>query len=184
MKHTAEEIAKALDLDLDGILNIYCYGSRVYGTDDEESDSDYIIVHKSATISNSYNSNLSFKNNAISSDDGEIQGIRYSRTGFLDAIDKYDISAWECLFLNESSVIKSKWPYGVRKYNEKEMVKKVITKASDSWFLVKRHIDNDRFEQAEKGVFHAIRILMYGLQIKQRQKIVDYSEATTFGMNY
>ena len=44
--------------------------------------------------------------------------IRYSRTGFLDGIDKYDISAWECLFLPGGDIIMETRPYEVRKYED------------------------------------------------------------------
>ena len=40
----ADEICEKLNIDYLKILNIYKYGSKVYGTDDEYSDSDYIIV--------------------------------------------------------------------------------------------------------------------------------------------
>lgn len=184
MNYSVEEIAKSVNLDPSDILNVYRYGSRVYGTDDEFSDDDYIVVHKSFTIKNSYNDKLSFRQNALSSEDGQIQVIRYSRSGFLDAIDNYEIGALECLFLPEDKVIQEKLKFGVRNFEKSSvdyelnrMVKKVITKASNSWFLGNRDIENERFERAEKAYFHALRILMFGLQIKEHRKIVDYSEA-------
>ena len=38
----AEQICQELNIDYTRILNIYEYGSKVYGTDDEYSDSDHI----------------------------------------------------------------------------------------------------------------------------------------------
>ncbi len=184
MKHSVEEIAKSVNLDPSDILNVYRYGSRVYGTDDECSDDDYIFVHKGFSIKNSYNDNLSFRQNAISSDDGQIQVIRYSRSGFLDAIDNYEISALECLFLPEENIIKETLEFSIRNfektsvdYEVRRMCKKIITKASGSWFLGNRDIENSRFERSEKAFFHALRILMYGVQLKEHRRIIDYSEA-------
>jgi hypothetical protein len=81
------------------ILNIYPYGSR--GTFDKDSDSDY-ISHKSGILKSG-----GFKQNAISNKDRTIQGVLYSRSGFIDAINRYDISALECLSLPESDVVKN-----------------------------------------------------------------------------
>lgn len=184
MKYTVEEIAKSVNLDPKDILNVYSYGSRVYGTDDEFSDDDFVVVHKGSSIKNPYNDRLSFKQNAMSSEDGQIQVIRYSRAGFLAAIDDYEIGALECLFIPEDKVVQQKLGFKIRNfekssvdYEVKRMTKKIITKASNSWFLANRDLENERFEKAEKGYFHAIRILMFGLQLKEYKKIVDFKEA-------
>lgn len=42
MKLTPEKICSELNLDLSKVLNIYPYGSKVYGTANEESDDDWI----------------------------------------------------------------------------------------------------------------------------------------------
>ena len=110
--------------------------------------------------------------------------MRYSRSGFLSAIDDYEIGALECLFLPEDKIVKESIGFNIRSFDKtsvdfevKRMVKKVITKASNSWFLGNRDVENERFEKAEKAYFHAIRILMFGLQIKNNKKIVDFTEA-------
>lgn len=166
----AEEICEKLNIDYSKILNIYPYGSRVYGTDDEYSDSDYIIVYKSSLLPSG-----SFRDNAISSDDGEIQGTCYSRGGFIDAINKYEMSALECVFLPEDKVIQRKMLFGVSKYYEPEFIKNVISKASSSWHFAVLSQKDENFEYAMKNVFHALRILDFGIQIKKNKRIIDYS---------
>jgi len=191
MKYTVKEIANSVGLDPDSILNVYCYGSRVYGTDDEHSDDDFVVVHKGFSIENSYNDNKAFNQNAISSEDGQIQVIRYSRSGFQAAIDNYEIGAIECLFLPENKIIQKdeKVVFSMRNFDKpsvnyeiKQMVKKIITKASNSWFLGNKVIENgahdsSRLEKADKAFFHALRILKFGLQLKNHKKIVDFTEA-------
>jgi hypothetical protein len=167
---TAEEICEALDLDYTKVLNVYPYGSKIYGTDDEYSDSDHIIVFKSSLLPSG-----AFKDNAISSNDREIQGVCYSRSGFIDAINNYDITALECIFLPEDKVIQKKMNFGITKYNEKEFAKKIITKASSSWHFAILANKDDNVESCAKNVFHALRILDFGIQIKEHQKIVNYS---------
>ena len=82
METKAEEILKALKIEED-VLAIFPYGSRVYGTATESSDHDYIIVTKGAFLKSG-----GFRQNAISSSDWKIQGVLFSRSGFIDAINK------------------------------------------------------------------------------------------------
>ena len=166
----AEEICKALNIDYSKILNIYPYGSKTYLTDHEFSDSDYIIVFKSSFLPSG-----AFKDNAISSVDHSIQGTCYSRSGFIDAINNYDISALECIFLPEEKVIQKKMNFDITKYYEKEFIKKIISKASSSWYFSTLAYRDEHIESSIKNTFHALRILDFGLQIKEHKKIVNYS---------
>jgi hypothetical protein len=167
----AEDILKALKVD-EEVLAIYPYGSRVYGTASETSDHDYIIVTKGAFLKSG-----AFKQNAISSEDRKIQGVLYSRSGFIDALNNYEIGALECLFLDPSVVVLSKWPFKLQKWDEKEMASKIIQKASASWHIGSQQSKDGFKAIAKKGIFHALRILMFGVQLKENKKIVDYAEA-------
>ena len=84
---TAEKICENLSLDLSKVLNIYPYGSKIYGTADKESDDDFVIV-----FTGSFLPSGAFKDNAISSKDRTIQGVCYSKAGFQDAINNYQIT--------------------------------------------------------------------------------------------
>lgn len=157
------------------ILNVYPYGSHVYGTNNEESDNDYIIVTKSGLLQSG-----GFKQNAISNDDRTIQGVLYSRSGFIDAINNYDIAALECLFLPENKVLQKKWNFKIQKWDEKEFVKKIIIKMSSSWFSADNNSKDGYKEIAKKGVFHSIRILMFAKQLKEKQEIYDFEACNAF----
>lgn len=167
--YNSEEILSALNIK-DDVLGIFPYGSRVYGLAKDDSDYDYIIVTKSSFLSSG-----AFKQNAISSLDRKIQGVLYSRSGFIDAINNYEIGALECLSLQPEQIVISKWPFKVQKWDDKEMVKKVIQKASASWHIASEQSKMDQKSHAKKGIFHALRILMFGIQLKEHQKIVDFS---------
>ena len=65
--------------------------------------------------------------------------------------------------------------FGITKYNEKELAKKIISKASSSWHFAQLAFKDDNIESSMKNVFHSLRILDFGIQIKEHQKIVDYS---------
>ena len=166
----AQEICKKLNIDYNKILNIYPYGSKVYGTDDEYSDSDYIIIYKSSFLPSG-----AFKDNAITSDDGEVQGVCYSKSGFIDAINNYEIGALECVFLPEEKIIQKKINFNINKFNEKEFIKKIIAKASSSWHFAILSKKDDNIEYVKKNVFHSLRILDFAIQIKEHGKIINYS---------
>jgi predicted nucleotidyltransferase len=170
-ENRANEIINSLKIE-EEILAIYPYGSRVYGTASENSDYDYIVVTKGAFLKSG-----AFKQNAISSDDRKIQAVLYSRTGFIDALNNYEMGAIECIFLDSSQVLLSKWPFRIQKWDTKEMADKVIQKASASWHIASRQSKDGFKAIAKKGIFHSLRILMFGLQLKEYQTIYNYSEA-------
>jgi hypothetical protein len=168
--HTKEHILSELRITED-VLAIYQYGSRVYGTADKNSDYDYIIVMKRGMLENG-----AFRNNAISNDDRTIQGVVYSRGGFIDAINNYDIGALECLSLPKENVIFNKWPFKVSEWNENAMVKAIIAKASNSRHNADQQSKNGNKWIGKKSMYHALRILYFGMQLKEHQKIIDFSE--------
>lgn len=169
-KLTPEKICSELNLDLTKVLNIYPYGSKVYGTAVEDSDDDFVIVFKGSLLPSG-----AFKDNAISNKDWTIQGVCYSRSGFIDALNNYQINALECIFLPEEKIVKQTMPFKLQKLDLKEMAKKIITTASSSWHFASLAYKDDHIDSAKKNVFHALRILDFGIQIRNHGKIVDYS---------
>ena len=161
-----QDILLSLKIE-DEVLSIWPYGSIVYGNTHASSDKDFVIVMQSARLADG-----SFRSNAISNQDKTIQAVLYSRSGFIDAINTYDIRALECLSTNP---IMNTWPFKIQKWNEKDLVKSIITKASNSRFIADKSAKNDNTLHAKKGMFHALRILNFGFQLKENKKIVDFS---------
>jgi hypothetical protein len=170
MKFNAEDICESLNINIDDVLNIYPYGSIVYGNNTEFSDYDYIIVYKRSLLPSG-----AFKDNAISSNDREIQATCYSRGGFIDAINNYQMPALECIFLPEDKIIKKTFNFKINKFDEKEMCKKVVSLASSSWHNATLSYKDENFDYVSKNIYHALRILDFGKQIKDNQKIIEYS---------
>ena len=175
IKLSADKIISELGIK-EPIIAIIPYGSQVYGTADAKSDHDFIIVTKGSLLPNG-----AFKSNAISNKDYSIQGVLYSRSGFTNALDDYEIGAWECLSLPKEDYIFStplfeKYVIGkVRKFDEKVMIKKIVQKASASRHVASEQAKTGYIDRAKKGMFHALRILHFGLQIKEYGKIIDFS---------
>jgi hypothetical protein len=165
-----EMILEQFDIPIKDVVAIYPYGSRVYGCHTDASDHDWVIVYKSYILPSG-----AFKDNAISSPDRSHQAICFSRTGFQSAIDSYDITALECAFIPEEKHLFSKMKFGIRKWNGSEMASSIIIKASASWHLAKTAIEDMDVEKARKNVYHALRILGFGLQMAETGRIADYS---------
>lgn len=166
MEHTTEEICTALSIDIKDVMNIYPYGSQVYGTATEQSDHDYVIVYKRSILPSG-----AFKDNAISSEDRMIQGTCYSKGGFLDAINNYQISALECIFLPDELVVKSMVKFKLNKFSEKDFIKNIIRTSSASAYNGMQANKDKNEEASKKQMYHAIRILKFGRQIKDEHTI-------------
>ena len=173
---TPEEICQALHIDYAQVLNIYPYGSKIYGTATEFSDDDYVIVYKSSLLPSG-----AFKDNAITSDDGLIQGTCFSRSGFIDAINNYQITALECIFLPEDKVIQKKmdFKYKESKMNNKDLVYNIIKTASASWYNGMLAWKDKNIIHSQKNMYHAIRILRFGLYIKENG-FINYNKAKKY----
>ncbi len=169
MSYTAKEICERFNLNENDISNIYQYGSRVYGTFTEDSDWDYIVVHKKSMIDGK-----SFKINARTSEDGKIQIIQYSKGGFLDAINRYEMSALECLWLQPEQILKETIKFSLQRLDPVDFPKQIIIKASASWHAGISCLDEGNNLLAKKNMFHSLRILQFALQIKNNNCISDY----------
>lgn len=167
MKHSLKEICTEFGINENDIVNAYCYGSHVYGTADRDSDRDYILVHKKSFLSDG-----SFKQNAKSSADRKIQIVNYSRSGFKNDIEYYDMSALECLFLPDEFKIQERFKFKMDRFDVHSFVKNTIAKSSNSWYLATKN----RGDIYNHGIFHSLRILDFAIQIKDTYTI-DFLEA-------
>lgn len=150
------------------IINLYMYGSRVYGCNNINSDYDYIA------IANNYNDEQIIKDN--------INITFYTIDKFQNLINKQEISALECLFLSDQYKIQEKYKF---KYipNKLQLRKSISSKASNSFVKCKKKLtilkDYDLYI-GKKSLFHSLRILLFGIQIAKYNKIVDYTIANKY----
>lgn len=146
------------------LLNVYLYGSNVYGTANEESDVDYIYVvdHQDK----SEDQLLLGKTNIT------IHPAEY----FQHKLNNHDVSALECYFLPEKFKIE------LHKFNFKLDLEKLrrsfSEKSSNSWVKAKKKIDvHQEYKLGKKSLFHSLRIVNFGIQIAQFGKVENYAAA-------
>lgn len=174
--HTLKELCEQFNLNESDIVNVYAYGSRIYGTHSPDSDYDYVVVFKSALLPSG-----AFKDNAKSNEDRSIQIICYSRGGFKAGLEQYDISCIESLYLPTEFVVQKKWPFKLDKINLKEFSSKIISKVSASWHSAGLALGDGHYYHAKKGFYHAIRIADFALQLKDSNfTSLDFSTAKTY----
>jgi len=147
------------------ISSIYCFGSRVYGCASNNADFDYVVIKKDGPIEqiNTENININI----------------YNERDFVIALDNCNIEALECMFLPKDKILKQN--FLPKFYIDKSKLRHAISeKASHSFVKAKKKfiIEQDRnIYIGKKSLFHALRIVDFGIQIATHGKIIDYSSS-------
>lgn len=159
---TYDEIIKRAKLDDDNIICVYPYGSRVYGNSHKGSDYDFIVIVR-VKETDQFSDNL-------------ININYYTVQEHQQRLDDHEISALECFFLikNDYKVtMKFKFVLDIAKLRHS-----LSKKSSNSWVKCKKKLtipqDYD-INIGKKSMFHAFRIIQFGIQIVTSNKIADYS---------
>lgn len=140
-------------------LNIYRFGSHVYGTNNEFSDEDYICVVGHKIISEDINIHI------------------YSKKEFQDFLNNHDIQALEMYFLPEEFKLKENIKFQFE-LNLSKLRHAISTVANGAWVKGKKKLivqaDYNKL-LAIKSIFHSLRILDFGIQMATEGKISNYS---------
>lgn len=166
---TVNRILSLFKLSSSDILNIYPYGSRVYGTATESSDWDYIIVTKSGEPK---------KEIKVTNMDATL----YSQEQFQIEINNHEISVLECLSLPPEQAILQNVEFSFE-LDLQTLRHSISSKASNSFVKAKKKLTvtadyNEKI--ALKSLFHSLKIPMFGSQIADNGKIIDFSCANHF----
>lgn len=149
---------------------IYQYGSRVYGTINEKSDWDYIV------ISDRHKDKLDIHNG------NELNITVYPVNEFKKQLEMHEISAIELFFLNKEHVVYSRYNFDF-KLDLVKLRHSVCQKVSHSWVKAKKKLTvMDDFDPyiGKKSLFHSLRILDFGVQIAKHGRINNYSSANKY----
>jgi predicted nucleotidyltransferase len=145
------------------ILNIYQFGSRVYGTNTEKSDYDFIIVVNSAEISKIDGLEFFIDSNFINV-------TIYSKDHFQQKIDEHEISCLECLYIDEIykfETIKFNFVLNLQTFRHS-----ISSKCSNSWSVANKKltVEND-IKRSLKSIFHVFRIYDFAIQLIETNSI-------------
>lgn len=145
---------------------LYLYGSRVYGTNTEFSDWDYVGVQPGVGFSE-------LERGAI---DVKLMDLEH----FQKLVNDHNVSALECLFLPEEMVLvkpERPWSFNL----DLSMLRRSFSQKSNQSFgkAKKKFVAPydwavDEIKRGKKSLFHSLRILDFGIQIAQFGEIVCY----------
>lgn len=138
-------------------LNIYIYGSQNYGTANEKSDTDLIIIQKEYKRLD----NINFHS--------------FTESTFKKACEQGDIACLEVYYSQNS--LKNTISLPTFKLDLESFRRNISMLTSNSWVKGKKKLivvgDYD-LNIGLKSVFHSLRILNYAIQIGETGKIFDF----------
>lgn len=142
--------------------NVYTYGSRVYNTQSDKSDFDFIVVGETI-LTESKNTSW-----------GDLH--LFSKQDFVQKIKEHEISALECLFL--PSHLKQEIFQIDFTLNSEILRHSISQKSSNSWVKAKKKLEVEKeLYIAQKSLFHSLRILTFGIELAQTGKIFNYNQS-------
>ena len=174
-----KRILDLADLNTEDVLAIYPYGSRVYGTDSYQSDHDFIVVHKGDRANDAQQ---------FDSRSGDVSIHTYHADSWQGHLDAHKIFAIECFSQSPDYASDSFLANPFKFTLDKPTLRKEISsKASNSWVKCKKKLtvetDEDAYYIGIKSLFHSFRIPMFGIQIAQQGRIVDFTVANDLWFN-
>lgn len=161
-----QKILQKFNLAEDKIVNIYPYGSRVYGTQSDNSDYDYWVICKNNVYSNLFaekRENISIH--------------LYDENTFLEFLNQNKLPALECIYLPKELLLKYTKSFKFQPDIAKLRVN-ITEKVKRDVRLAQSRFENSDFYMAKKSIYHAIRTADFGSQIIKHSKIVNYSSVT------
>lgn len=144
------------------VLNIYMFGSKVYGSDTPESDTDYIVIAEEFFDS---------KNTDIHV---------YTVENFKSLLVRHDIQALECVCLDRKFILKEMIKFDIPVIDKSKLRVSISTIASNSWVKGKKKLTvtgDYNVNLAIKSIFHSLRILDFGIQLAQSGKIQRFDSS-------
>lgn len=165
-----DQILQLFNLSDEKIPAIFPYGSYVYGTASPTSDRDFILICQEGEFQDEF---------AVEKNNFSIH--LYNPSTFQNHLNQHKISALECCFLPKHLILKENITFS---FNLKldTLRRSISEKSSHSWVKAKKkfEVEKDRNVYiAKKSLFHSLRIIDFGIQIVQHQKIVNYNSCNT-----
>ena len=161
---TLSMILDALSLSTDSVIAIYLYGSHLWGECHDRSDVDLIIVMKN----NRHNQKLTniHRNN--------IDATILSEDDYLANVDQMSMQFLITCWLPDYCVILRP-PYKKISINKKKFADELEKTIERDLRIAKKHHQKQNLDQSQKVIIHLIRYLLLARQIRQSNRIIDYS---------
>lgn len=142
------------------------YGSRVYGTQSDTSDYDFLCI---MPANRKKDSGEEYRN-------GDLNIHLYNHMHFQDLLNRHKIQAMEGYFLPNHLLfnqrIRKEFTFNLDLGTLRE---EISSKSSNSFVKAKKKIDKEKdYYVGWKSLFHSLRLLDFGTQIARYGVIRDY----------
>lgn len=165
MKNVNETFLSTL---FENAINIYHYGSYVYGTYiDGISDIDYIVIVPDS-MQNLDDQQFECNNK---------QCTVYTEATWQRMLDRCDVDAIECYFLPEKFIVKETEIF-IADITREKIRSSFSHVASNSFVKCKKKLEVEKDfapTVGKKSLWHSLRIIDFGIQILVHGSIIDYS---------
>ncbi len=162
-----EQITQLEQNIINQALNIYCYGSFVYGTyQDGVSDKDFIVIVPDK-----------FSDFDLSQfEQGNNQYSIYTKSTWQHKLDNNDVDAIETYFLSERYKVKET-EYFKTNINPEKIRENFSRVSSNSFVKCKKKLTVEKDYNprvGKKSLWHSLRIIDFGTQILKTGRIYNY----------
>ena len=157
---TLDEVIEKSGLHPTRIINVYLFGSVIYGTSSDESDYDILIIAKTP-----------YDERELVVDNFNMHILSMDR--FLEGLKKHNIRNIECLF---STCLKEEIKITLD-INIRGLRHSISHITANSYVKSKKKINQGDYHIGIKSLFHSLRIVMFGKQLVKNGSIYNFSEA-------
>lgn len=160
---TKEEVILASGLHPTRIQNVYVFGSQIYGTASDKSDWDILIIAKTP-----------YPEKELVVGNFNIHIVTLDR--FLEQLKQFHIGRIECLM---SPIILQelvKIQFEMKLPSLRHSISHIC---SNSWVKAKKKLEQGDYYIGIKSLFHSLRISMFGKQLVENGKIIDWQCANS-----
>lgn len=143
------------------LINIYGFGSQIYGNASKNSDKDFIVIAKSSITEKEFKSDL-YNIHLLSEDK------------FLLGLKNHNIRDLECIYAPNWAklVINKEFDFEI---NKPSLRHSISHSNSNSWVKCKKKLAQGDYYLGVKSLFHSMRIANFGIQLATENKITDFT---------
>jgi predicted nucleotidyltransferase len=163
---TISHIVNFLSLNEKDIIAIYVLGSHLWQTCTDESDIDLVIIVKDSKTTNKF----------INIHKNNIDALILHESHYTELIDLYTIHIMMTCWLPDRYYIKHPSKTSkIKKFN-KDIFMKTLEELKDRDLKISnKHYIKKNIDQSKKVILHLIKYLLLAIQIKNNNRIDDYT---------
>jgi predicted nucleotidyltransferase len=146
------------------VVAVYRYGSRVYGTQRPDSDYDYVVVYRQPEERKQFS-------------DNRLDLTLLSPEAFERRLQHHEVMPLECIFLPTEHQLRTTSFFRFA-LNKSLLYERWVEKAEKSLEMARKKLSQASDHPVGlSSLFHAFRILRFGIQIAEAGRIADYGAA-------